>query len=128
MNRLSRLVPITALSLLGLVNSAQGAQQSLPDALDCKDQGGYLCAEVFDSIGYKGGYTGHDEPSLLFYSNVPGSGNYSGIKNPAIDALVAKLTVAENREDFLAAAGWLFRGEPPVSTWLQRAHEALHGR
>ncbi|MFL6601767.1 MAG: hypothetical protein ACJ8R9_10575 [Steroidobacteraceae bacterium] len=75
MNRLSRLVPISALSLLGLVNSAQPAQQSLPDALDCKDQGGYLCAEVFDSIGYKGGYTGHDEPSLLFYSNVPGSGN-----------------------------------------------------
>src|SRR6516162_7154066 len=24
---------------------------------------------------YVGGYTGHDEPSLLFYSNTPGSGN-----------------------------------------------------
>jgi hypothetical protein len=75
MNRLSRLVPIAALSLLGLVNSVQGAPKNLQRALDCKDQGGYLCAEVFDSIGYNGGYTGHDEPSLLFYSNVPGSGN-----------------------------------------------------
>jgi hypothetical protein len=34
-----------------------------------------LCAEVAHSIGYGGAYTGHDEPSLLFYSNTPGSGN-----------------------------------------------------
>jgi hypothetical protein len=34
-----------------------------------------LCAESVDSIGYGGEYTGHDEPSLLWYSNVPGSGN-----------------------------------------------------
>jgi hypothetical protein len=36
-----------------------------------------LCAETTDSIGYGGEYTGHDEPSLLFYSNTPGSGNSS---------------------------------------------------
>ena len=34
-----------------------------------------LCAEPVDSIGYHGSYTGHDEPSLLFYSNTPGAGN-----------------------------------------------------
>src|SRR4051812_16784563 len=34
-----------------------------------------LCAEPADSIGYGGEYTGHDEPSLLFYSNTAGSGN-----------------------------------------------------
>src|SRR6478736_3728270 len=34
-----------------------------------------LCAEPVDSIGYHGSYTGHDEPSLLFYSDTPGSGN-----------------------------------------------------
>ena len=33
------------------------------------------CAEPADSIGYGGEYTGHDEPSLLFYSNTAGSGN-----------------------------------------------------
>jgi hypothetical protein len=32
---------------------------------------------VYDSIGYNGAYTGHDEPSILFYSNVHGSGNSS---------------------------------------------------
>jgi hypothetical protein len=36
-----------------------------------------LCAEPLDSIGYGTEYTGHDEPSLLFYSNTAGSGNSS---------------------------------------------------
>ena len=34
-----------------------------------------ICAESVDSIGYGGEYTGHDEPSLLFYSSTPGAGN-----------------------------------------------------
>jgi hypothetical protein len=34
-----------------------------------------LCTEVADSLNYDGKYTGHDEPSLLFYSNTPGSGH-----------------------------------------------------
>ena len=39
------------------------------------DEGDPLCAESADAIGYEGRYTGHDEPSLLFYSNTTGSGN-----------------------------------------------------
>jgi hypothetical protein len=38
-------------------------------------QGNAICTEVKDSIGYNGSYTGHDEPSLLFYSNTSGAGN-----------------------------------------------------
>ena len=38
-------------------------------------RGSATCTEAFDSIGAYGAYTGHDEPSLLFYSNTPGSGN-----------------------------------------------------
>jgi hypothetical protein len=41
----------------------------------CSEAEAALCAEPNDSIGYEGEYTGHDEPSLLFYSNAPGSGN-----------------------------------------------------
>ena len=41
---------------------------------DC-DEAWSLCAEPESSIGYDGEYTGHDEPSLLFYSSTPGSGN-----------------------------------------------------
>ena len=58
------------LLLLGHMASAQ----SRPKSLSCNENG-FLCSEVYDSIGYEGGYTGHDEPSLLFYSDVPGSGN-----------------------------------------------------
>jgi hypothetical protein len=41
---------------------------------DCQDSAA-LCTEVAHSIGYHGRYVGHDEPSLLFYSDAPGSGN-----------------------------------------------------
>jgi hypothetical protein len=34
-----------------------------------------FCTETADPWNYAGQYTGHDEPSLLFYSSVPGSGN-----------------------------------------------------
>ncbi len=34
-----------------------------------------LCTEVADVLNYEGQYTGHDEPSLLFYSATSGSGN-----------------------------------------------------
>ncbi len=39
------------------------------------DDNGPLCTETWQSIGYNGGYTGHDEPSVLFYSSQAGSGN-----------------------------------------------------
>lgn len=41
-------------------------------------QGGSRCAEVYDSeaVFGEGVYSGHDEPSTLFNSNVPGSGNH----------------------------------------------------
>src|SRR5580704_4883748 len=41
-----------------------------------------LCTEVSNSDNYFGYYVGHDEPSVLFYSKTPGSGNqmeYHGI-------------------------------------------------
>src|SRR6266849_9252441 len=63
------------LLLLATIAFAQSGSSILRKALSCDDQSGVLCAEVFDSIGYGGAYTGHDEPSVLFYSNVAGSGN-----------------------------------------------------
>ena len=38
-------------------------------------EGSAICAEANDALGYEGAYTGHDEPSLLFYSSTPGAGN-----------------------------------------------------
>jgi hypothetical protein len=75
MLRSTGLLPLAALIALGYTSVGSGAPSALQHAHDC-DEGGPLCAEVLDSIGYNGAYTGHDEPSLLFYSNAPGSGNH----------------------------------------------------
>ena len=40
-------------------------------------EGSPLCAEANDFLGYRSEYTGHDEPSVLFYSNAAGAGNES---------------------------------------------------
>src|SRR5689334_12473877 len=42
--------------------------------LNC-DENVPICAEPYDSISYEGNYIGHDEPSVLFYDNRPGSGS-----------------------------------------------------
>jgi hypothetical protein len=36
-----------------------------------------LCTETTNPLNYQGQYSGHDEPSLLFYSNTTGAGNSS---------------------------------------------------
>src|SRR5206468_1373372 len=57
----------------------QGRAENYGSRLVC-GAGSPLCAEANDALGYKGGYTGHDEPSLLFYSDAPGSGNESNYR------------------------------------------------
>lgn len=74
-------VCVASLFLAACLFSCMASAQSskvMPLALHCDDASGILCTEVFDYAGYNGAYTGHDEPSLLFYSNVKGSGN-SGV-------------------------------------------------
>jgi hypothetical protein len=41
------------------------------------DDNAPLCTETENPVNYEGNYTGHDEPSNLFYSNTAGSGNNS---------------------------------------------------
>lgn len=72
MLKFSRILAICAFAALGCANLkvAVAVQHR-----DCDDDGA-LCAEMVDPAGYGGAYTGHDEPSLLFYSRTPGSGNH----------------------------------------------------
>ena len=58
-----------------LLSSTVPTHASPPNAqlFDCNEQSGILCAEASENPGH-GYYVGHDEPSLLFYSNEPGSG------------------------------------------------------
>jgi len=74
MRKLLCRLPGLTLLLLGCLSYAQNKSNTPRKALDCEDASGILCAEVYDSIGYGGAYTGHDEPSLLFYSGARGSG------------------------------------------------------
>lgn len=71
----------------GRVPSGKAASTSGVRGVDCGSQKS-LCVEVADSDEVFGHYVGHDEPSLLFDSTRPGSGNqmrYSGIlpRDPA---------------------------------------------
>ena len=56
-------------------SGAAAASVSQHAAINCQYSG--MCAEVANSSDVFGSeYVGHDEPSLVFYSNVPGSGNH----------------------------------------------------
>jgi hypothetical protein len=64
---------ITAVTaLITFVPAASSSKTTVTPLLEC-DEGGPLCAETADPLGYGGEYTGHDEPSLLFYSATPSS-------------------------------------------------------
>jgi len=57
-------------------------------------------------------------------ADVPGSGNYGGVKSPAIDSVLSKLVLADNRDDFLASCRALDRlvahGYYMVPAWTSR--------
>ncbi|MEZ0308317.1 MAG: extracellular solute-binding protein [Ramlibacter sp.] len=79
------------------------------------------------SINFTGTHFPGADYADLFSSkaaDTPGSSNYAGIKHPAIDALVARLTVVDNRDDFLAACHALERvyahGHYMLPAWTTR--------
>jgi hypothetical protein len=59
------------------LRTAAAASSSSGHHPNCDDNA-VNCTETFEPYLFGGGYyTGHDEPSVLFYSNTPGSGNYN---------------------------------------------------
>ena len=85
---LAMLTGIVLLASMGTTASAKipariraraGKAENYGSRLVC-GEGSPLCAEANDALGYNGGYTGHDEPSLLFYSGTSGSGNDSNYR------------------------------------------------
>jgi hypothetical protein len=67
-------VPVAALLALTLGGTPASGRNGVGPKIDCADNS-VICTEVSHSIGYGGGYTGHDEPALLFYSSRAGAGN-----------------------------------------------------
>src|ERR1700722_11390741 len=69
------------------------AQASPPHrGFNCDEPSGILCAEQRENPGGSEYYVGHDEPSLLFYSNEPGAGfsNVYHIRLPKDPPLLPK--------------------------------------
>ncbi len=90
--------------------------QSKVSSFNCEDPYS-LCTErrynrSYDPE-YKGRYIGHDEPSLLFYSNVPGSGNYN----------VYKMVLPKDPATFPSDANSAGTGGPTV--WNFQLHPAF---
>jgi microcin C transport system substrate-binding protein len=94
-----------------------------------------LEANTFDmvSISFPGTHFPGAEYADRFGSkaaDVPGSGNYSGIKDPAIDALLVKLTGADTRDEFLAACRAIDRvmahGHYLIPAWTGRSRRIAH--
>jgi hypothetical protein len=65
-----------ALFSAGLLLLSGSLAQAAPPSqfFQCNEPSGILCAEQRENPGGKEYYVGHDEPSLLFYSNTPGAG------------------------------------------------------
>jgi hypothetical protein len=68
------LVWVTAVAVPSPAAAAPASNQGGVEKLLC-NEGSPICAESADALGYEGAYTGHDEPSLIFYSDTPGAGN-----------------------------------------------------
>src|SRR5450755_3195493 len=65
----------------GVIALTGAASAAIPGSVrPLCDDNSPLCTEINEfpngtTSNYEGTYVGHDEPSVLFYSNVPGSGN-----------------------------------------------------
>jgi hypothetical protein len=84
-------------------------QQTKSEKLLCSE-GSPICAEANDALGYEGEYTGHDEPSLLFYSDTPGAGN-----NQAYRLVVPKDPPVLPRQD---GTGGTFNFQDRIAFWF----------
>jgi hypothetical protein len=69
----------TAASATSVRTASRMSPTAHADKLLCSE-GSPICAEAVDALGYEGEYSGHDEPSLLFYSDTEGSGNESNYR------------------------------------------------
>jgi hypothetical protein len=85
-----------ALLIAGLLSVSSSLAWAAPPQkfgfFKCDEPSGIFCAEQRENPGGKEYYVGHDEPSLLFYSNTPGAGfnNVYRIKLPRDPPLLPK--------------------------------------
>lgn len=107
---------VIAVLLFGLLAGGQTFAQQTINRFSCEERFS-LCTERQDNRSldpeYKGRYIGHDEPALLFYSNVSGSGNH----------YVSKLVLPTDPATFPTDANPNGTGGPTV--WNFQLHPAF---
>ena len=69
------LAPVVAGSFALFAPGASANGWFTPSGRPNCDENSTTCTETLNPYNYAGYYTGHDEPSVLFYSNTPGAGN-----------------------------------------------------
>ena len=66
---------VAGLALAGVISTTGGAKANAPVGKPFCGTRSALCSEPMEPWGYNGQYIGHDEPSVLYYSDKAGSGN-----------------------------------------------------
>jgi hypothetical protein len=67
---------ILILALTGTtVNAQKVVRSTMVPRINCDEVGTQFCLDRAGGENYEGKYVGHDEPSILFLSSTPGSGN-----------------------------------------------------
>ena len=92
----------------GSVTSVAAAPTSPHMSINCGNASA-MCAEVHESDDVFGHYVGHDEPSVLFESNTPGSGNHMqyNLTLPTDPSPGNPNTVNKSYQFELSGADWL---------------------
>ncbi len=130
--------PVFVISLLGFAPAAtQAAWASTGQGRTFCDDNAPLCTEPMNPTNYEGNYIGHDEPSLLFYSNKPGSGNSSLYRLtlprtrrpcPSRTARAARSTSSSIRRSGSVWRCATSQSYPGVHQYLQPGHRHQHFR
>ncbi|TCO57246.1 hypothetical protein [Actinocrispum wychmicini] len=104
-------VLITSFAATPVVAAPQQSPKSVSynEKLRC-DEGSPLCAEPVDSIGRDGSYTGHDEPSTVFYSNKTGAGT-----NAQYQLTIPKDPIIPPKQD---GTGGTFNFQNRIAFWF----------
>jgi hypothetical protein len=75
-----RTLVLFASALLMFAGASSAQSNFHTQGFQCGEFGSGLCTDLADSRSYEGKYIGHDEPSVLFYSNHAGAGNFNFYK------------------------------------------------
>ena len=109
---LTAMIALSLSAVFTLYKPTHAADTSSPHASLSCSKDSQRCVDVYDSekVFGKDVYVGHDEPSTLFYSNAPGSGNQMRYE------LIRSILPAGHHSSFPVASAAIRLSGAPLST------------